>query len=325
MNSGFPITQPSARSLLMAYLLDDRDLLVCADAQRPGWSRVDIPDSLGIGSTERMQLGDGLVLAHSRYCPIEDLEEASTIERNSSTLAITLALHGKSGYQGREGSHFHFSQGCTTITHFHRMQGKRCYLAGENVQQLRLLVPAALLHKYGIHHLPDEPQAHQLLFSRSTRNSQQQAQTLLQLSRSRAGNLLDLQIAGLSLLSDCLRLVAPAPSVTQKLRPADEALILRARDIIHQQYASPITLSYLCASVGTNEFKLKQGFRELFGTTAHRMLTHVRMQHAWVMLETGHSVATTAYQTGFAYPSNFSAVFRQYFGMAPSRAFPKSV
>lgn len=53
------------------------------------------------------------------------------------------------------------------------------------------------------------------------------------------------------------------------------------------QFDRPLTIAYLCAAVGTNEFTLKQGFRELFGISPHRMLTDIRMEKAWKLLETG--------------------------------------
>ncbi len=72
--------------------------------------------------------------------------------------------------------------------------------------------------------------------------------------------------------------------------------------------------------VGINEFKLKQGFHDLFDTTPHRMLTEIRMKHARDALARGEAVSTVAYRTGYQHPGNFSAAFSRFYGMSPSAA-----
>lgn len=93
--------------------------------------------------------------------------------------------------------------------------------------------------------------------------------------------------------------------------------MLRARDIMMHDFARPLTIAWLCTTVGTNEFKLKQGFRELFGTSPHRMLTAIRMQKALELLETGLQVSTVAYRVGYQHLSSFSAAFERYYSRTP--------
>lgn len=57
--------------------------------------------------------------------------------------------------------------------------------------------------------------------------------------------------------------------------------------------------------------------RELFGTSPHRMLTDIRMQKAWELLETGLHVSTVAYQVGYQHLSSFSAAFERYYSRTP--------
>ncbi|MEG1770820.1 MAG: helix-turn-helix transcriptional regulator, partial [Comamonas sp.] len=65
------------------------------------------------------------------------------------------------------------------------------------------------------------------------------------------------------------------------------------------------------------EFKLKQGFRELFGTSPHRMLTDIRMKKAWELLECGLRVSTVADRVGYRHLSSFSAAFERHYGRTP--------
>ncbi|MNG24257.1 Regulatory protein PchR [compost metagenome] len=78
-----------------------------------------------------------------------------------------------------------------------------------------------------------------------------------------------------------------------------------------------LTIPYLCAAVGLNECKFKQGFRDLFGASPHRFLLDLRMRRAWALLESGCQVAQAAWQVGYAHPTNFSAAFMRYFGRTP--------
>ncbi|MFD2883666.1 helix-turn-helix transcriptional regulator [Pseudomonas lini] len=87
--------------------------------------------------------------------------------------------------------------------------------------------------------------------------------------------------------------------------------MLSARDILMSQFDRPLTVSYLCATLGTNEFKLKEGFRKVFGTSPHRMLTDIRMRKAWELLEAGMYVSTVAYKVGFQHLSSFSTAFEK--------------
>lgn len=129
--------------------------------------------------------------------------------------------------------------------------------------------------------------------------------------------MLDLQIAALSLLSEQTRALIPSPPLRVSLKGEDQDQILRVREILMNQYDRQLTISYLCATVGINEFKLKQGFREMIGTSPYRMLTDIRMKKAWELLETGLYVSTVAYKVGYEHLSSFSAAFERYYGRTP--------
>lgn len=71
--------------------------------------------------------------------------------------------------------------------------------------------------------------------------------------------------------------------------------------------------------VGTNELKLKQGFRALFGTTVFGYLRRHRMERArQLLLHREVSVTEAAGLVGYACPSRFAAAFRRQFGTRPS-------
>lgn len=124
------------------------------------------------------------------------------------------------------------------------------------------------------------------------------------------------------ILSRQLRDLEPAPG-PGRLSQADIARVEAARALMSEQMDRDLTVQYLCIAVGLNEFKLKEGFRKLYGISPHRLLTALRMQRAWELLETGCQVAQAAYRVGYRHPANFSAAFTRFHGRAPKSVFGK--
>ena len=284
------------------------------------WWRSQLPAALGPCSNDVCRLEDGLTLAYADYRPGRDLLESSAIERAGRALTITLALEGASSTLVSDGQCFAFNAGHSTVTAFASVRGLRRFPAQRRVRQLRLIAHEALLQRYGLEHLLDaagaDAGARQLFFDAQGGASRQLARTLVHL-HDRDGGLLALQIAALSLLSEQSRaLLAPAPA-PGRLGDHERQRLLQARDILLQQYGQALSIAYLCTATGSNEFKLKQGFRELFGTSPHRMLTEIRMKKAWELLESGLRVSTVADHVGYRHLSSFSAAFERHYGRTP--------
>jgi len=284
------------------------------------WLRAQLREELGRCFVDSATLDDGLSLVYAHYAPARELRETSALQRERAALTITVALEGRSSTLDMDGQRFDFIAGHSTLAAFASVRGERRFPAHHAIRQLRLIAEEPLLHKYGLDNLPRSvPHDHatRLACTRYTAATQRLADALIHL-HDRAGNLLDLQIAALSLLSEQTRHLLPTPTArAAALRAQDQDKMLRARDILMQQFDRPLTLAYLCMAVGTNEYKLKQGFRALFGTSVYRMLTDVRMQKARELLETGLNVSTVAYRVGYQHPASFSTAFAQYYGRAP--------
>jgi len=310
----------------MPYHLTAADLappapLACMAGQAP-WLRTQLPAQAGTCFNDTIRLDEGLSLAYTDYTPARDLREASALERADAALTITVALAGRSSTLDAHGQRFDFVAGHSTVAAFASVRGERRFASSHPTRQLRLIAQAPLLHKYGLAHLTrDVPpgQTARLACARYSAATQHLTETLLHLHHH-GGSLLDLQIAALSLLAEQTRgwrrLPKPAFNHTP-LRPPDQDKIHRARDILIAQYDRPLTLASLGMQVGVNETKLKHGFRTLFGVSVHRMLTDIRMQKAWALLEAGLHAATVAYRVGYRHPASFSAAFAQHYGRTP--------
>ena len=84
------------------------------------------------------------------------------------------------------------------------------------------------------------------------------------------------------------------------------------------------SLKEFALQLGTNEFKLKYGFRELYGDTVFNFIKRERLQKSRMMvLHTTQSFKAIAQMTGFKSISHFSRTFKKQFGCSPS-AFRKA-
>jgi AraC-like DNA-binding protein len=287
---------------------------------RPSWQRSWLPEALGTCFVDRLALGDGLTVAYASYTPRVDLTEIGEIERERC-LTVAVALEGRSSTVRADGRRFDFVAGHSTVAAYASVRGERRFPARQSVRQLRLIVEAPLLRRYGLEDLldgaGDDPAARRPASGRHGGAVRRLADSLIHL-RDQGGSLLDMQVCALGLLAEHVGPFVRPGAATGGMRPADQDAMLRARDLLSSQFDRPLTVAALCLAVGVNEFKLKQGFRAMFGTSPHRMLTDIRMKRAWELLETGLHVSTVGYKVGYAHLSSFSAAFERYHGRAPS-------
>jgi len=299
--------------------IHEMDRHVTKGRSATGWQRSQLPESVGDCVTDRLQLHEGLTLVYNRYHPQQTWVETGQQERDGRVLAITVTLQGHSMTTGVDGQRFDFHSDHSTLAVFSSVRGQRCFPAGQITAQLRLLVDEHLLHAYQLAYLLPRPAAHcaqVLAFTPSNPHTRALAQTLVHL-HDHDGSLLDHHIAALGLLSEHIRPLQATSSSPSKLRALDHDKIQKARDILLAHFDRPLTIAYLSRVIGTNECSLKQGFRNVFGTSIHRMLTDIRMRNAWQLLESGLTVSTVAHRVGYRHLASFSAAFAQYYGRTP--------
>lgn len=100
----------------------------------------------------------------------------------------------------------------------------------------------------------------------------------------------------------------------------DKNCILYAREYLLQHIDTPPTLTELAAIAGTNEFKLKKGFKELFNNTVFGYLSDTKLTQAKMLLQNGCSIKAVADQLGYSSVQHFSTAFKKKFGVPPGKA-----
>ena len=108
------------------------------------------------------------------------------------------------------------------------------------------------------------------------------------------------------------------PKEKTALLSEDIDRIYYASDILLQRLANPPSLMELARLAGLNDYKLKMGFRQVFGTTVFGYLQTHRMERAKQLLAEPHfNIAGVAHAMGYASQSHFCHMFKKQFGITP--------
>lgn len=102
--------------------------------------------------------------------------------------------------------------------------------------------------------------------------------------------------------------------------PHGEAEKLHALKLyLDAHYLQDLSLTQLSRVCLLNEFKLKKGFKQLFGSTIFGYLKNLRMEHASRMLQNSAvTIEEVADVLGYEHAHHFSAAFKKHFGVNPS-------
>lgn len=107
---------------------------------------------------------------------------------------------------------------------------------------------------------------------------------------------------------------------SSKLRRVDALLIQKLYDYILAHLEDPLpSIKDLSRQFGTNEYKLKLGFRYFFKTSIYQFYNQERLKRAYFMIE--HTVIplkNIATMNGFNNYPNFSKSFKKHFGISPN-------
>ena len=109
-------------------------------------------------------------------------------------------------------------------------------------------------------------------------------------------------------------------AIHQTINSADAARLLYIRKEILNDLSVPPVLRELAQIAAMSETKLKQLFKQTFGTTIYNYYQQARMEEAAFLLKHGRrSVAQVGYELGFSNLSHFSRLFEKHYGQNPKR------
>lgn len=103
------------------------------------------------------------------------------------------------------------------------------------------------------------------------------------------------------------------------LKKEDHKKMIEAREVIINNIVNPLTIAELAKKIGINTYKLKVGFKEVYGTTIFGYLRNIRMEKAkQLIISKNKNIMEIAHEVGYSNPSKFSAAFKRKYGINPS-------
>ncbi|HZH64125.1 MAG TPA: AraC family transcriptional regulator [Flavisolibacter sp.] len=100
----------------------------------------------------------------------------------------------------------------------------------------------------------------------------------------------------------------------------DAERLMALRNIILSDLSVPPSLPALAAMIGMSETKMKQLFKQTFGSSIYNYFQKVRMEEAAFLLKQGgYSVSQVGFELGFTNLSHFSRLFESHYGTTPKK------
>jgi len=116
------------------------------------------------------------------------------------------------------------------------------------------------------------------------------------------------------------QLSARESAAHQSINSTDAERLLHIRNEILSDLSVPPVLRELAQIAAMSETKLKQLFKQTFGSTIYNYFQQARMEEAAFLLKQGkRSVAEVGYELGFSNLSHFSRLFEKHYGLHPKR------
>jgi two-component system response regulator YesN len=96
--------------------------------------------------------------------------------------------------------------------------------------------------------------------------------------------------------------------------------VIKAREILDNEYFKPLTLEYISRRVGLSPKKLANAFHEKYYQSIQTYLNMSRaLTGMQLLLETEMRICEIAWETGYELTRPFSQMFKKVTGRAPSK------
>lgn len=281
-----------------------------------------LPERVGAGYLKQTRLRHGMAISWSSMQLLEPVVMDVGVRYPHMELSFTME---GSGSWSRHGTtrEYGLSGGTGNLMYMHNEGFHAEQYAGKPIDHMEVRIDFALWR----HLLSPLPwQAEQSFYCRPCPLTPR-VRDIIEEMRScpYAGSIRQLYLEGkcMELVAICLdQSGASGGNLLQEgargLRKSDAEYLIQARDILARTWQEPPSLMQLARMVGLNDFKLKSGFKELFGTTVFGYVRRMRMQEARLLLEKGQAnVSEAAYRVGYTNVSHFASQFHKAFGSSP--------
>jgi AraC-like DNA-binding protein len=96
--------------------------------------------------------------------------------------------------------------------------------------------------------------------------------------------------------------------------------IRQAKKIVIENMIDPPGLKEISRMIGLNEYQLKVGFKNIYGSSVFQFLNDYKMEYARKLLDDrAHKVNEVSEEVGYSNPSHFIAAFKRKYGITPKK------
>lgn len=310
------------------------EALITAGAQNPaGGLRLPMPWSFKNyckGSTWVLEFRPGFQLIVEEVNPFEDL--MINLEEESMQFGIAICVSGKMrGTFKWQKDTLAMGQGQNSICFTPRSMKTMEYQGGQTNSCVAVRIEPRLLNAYleggsghisDLRHIVDGTSAS--YYSRigpATASMRMTVHQILNCPYQGAIKRMYLESKAMELITHQLAQLAGADSAHKRpasLHADDIEKIYQAKDILVTNFQHPPTIQQLSRQVGLNDFKLKNGFRRIYGTSIYKYLLDHRFDRARHLLGGGRmNVSEVAYAIGYSKLDHFYRSFKKRFGITP--------
>ncbi|GAA3404331.1 AraC family transcriptional regulator [Paenibacillus hodogayensis] len=306
-------------------------------------------DNLGVSGSSsetngfvrlRPQLGNGYML---RLVPRDDMSVAIAnvtfsrrfgmpLETDVPMVELNYCLQGSRELQVG-GSTYEYARGDCTLQFMKPGEARFWFKENEPWHMLGIGIPVSAFQRF----LGKDGEAGSADFSRILGRSAFRlfreaispaagviVERLLQASQTPGMRNIETECCVLELLSMAFRsFLAEDPPAHPNLSRSDVDKIRQARDMMMERMTDPPSLIGLSRLIGLNDYKLKVGFKAVYGTTVFGYLRDKRLEKAFLLLQQGQmNVNEIACAVGYANASYFAEAFRDKYGFNPGQFRP---
>lgn len=286
------------------------------------------------GWEQEIELRPGFRLSISDFNPPEDILISFEFERAPLGFGFVVSGTAYGTVDGGRGQEIFidYRQGVSFITFFPNLCGISRCSGGRPVRTVGIYVDPLLLNTFLGEQLDSIPDDFRSILDGSDNNHYYYSRIMTPSMQIAVHQIFNCPYQGFTrrmyLESKALELISlqlsqlvfgrNGPVKPPVLRPDDIERIRHARDILIDNIQNPPTIRELARTVAINEFKLKQGFRQTFGTTVFGYLQDYRFETTRLLLEENcMNVSEVAFTVGYSDIKHFYDSFKKRFGITP--------
>jgi AraC family transcriptional regulator, transcriptional activator of the genes for pyochelin and ferripyochelin receptors len=290
----------------------------------PGSAAVSAEGAYGKILLQQIQAGE-ITMVYAVFRVDEDL--ALDFQCAPGSLQAHVALKNDSHYYVRDIGNLYLAEGQFNIVDAAQLEGTYFLEHGREYRSLHFVFSASYLDRllpvfhYLEEWLASETSQPRLLFTVHSWLSEQMKNiidSILQCTYQEEMQQFYRELKAKEFL--CLSLMPGSREITPSVRLTRRniALIHESKHVLDNNFDQHITIGSVAQQVGMNEFRLKAGFKQVFGISMFDYLIKTRMQAARnLLLETDKPIKEIAALTGYATKQSFLNAFKKYFHDTP--------